>query len=315
MQRFRRILVGVDLPEGESPDALELTAPTQEAVRRAVWLAGHTSAEVVFLSVVDTSHIHALLSDDDEAANTVASAASRMLDELVEGAKADEVAATSRVVEGVAWEEITREVVAGGADLVVVGTRGLGRAGRFLFGSTGMKLLRACPCPVWITRPDPDWTDLNILVASDLSDVSQTALDIAVNLGGLAPTKIHLLHSVENPPDRHLWHTGLSEAQIGEQRRKLREDSEQRLNNQLAGTDYRIVQPGVQVHVEDGPADVVIERAVKEYGIDLLVMGTAARSGLSGFMLGNTCERLLSSVDCSILTIKPTGFECPVDFD
>ena len=69
--------------------------------------------------------------------------------------------------------------------------------GRILFGSTATKLLRNCPCPVWVTRPDPNWDDLNILVPSDFSDVALEALRIAVNGGQLVDTRLHLLHALE----------------------------------------------------------------------------------------------------------------------
>ena len=46
--------------------------------------------------------------------------------------------------------------------------------------------------------------------------------------------------------------------------------------------------------------------------IDMVVMGTAARTGLSRMMLGNTAERLLSHLRCSLMAVKPPGFCCPM---
>jgi universal stress protein E len=42
------------------------------------------------------------------------------------------------------------------------------------------------------------------------------------------------------------------------------------------------------------------------------VMGTSARSGLSNLVLGNTAERLISHMKCSVIAVKPHDFECPV---
>jgi nucleotide-binding universal stress UspA family protein len=44
---------------------------------------------------------------------------------------------------------------------------------------------------------------------------------------------------------------------------------------------------------------------VKHFKADLLVMGTACRTGLSGMLIGNTAEKVLHKVACSVLTIKP----------
>ncbi len=44
----------------------------------------------------------------------------------------------------------------------------------------------------------------------------------------------------------------------------------------------------------------------------LLVMGTVCRTGVPGFFIGNTAERVLQHLDCSLLAVKPKGFETPV---
>ena len=99
---------------------------------------------------------------------------------------------------------------------------------RFLFGSTGMKLLRNCPCPVWITQPDAELDHLNILVPSDFSDVSLEALRIAVEGGQLIDTRIHVLHALEGPAGPPAWYGLLPkervEEYITEQRARARRD-------------------------------------------------------------------------------------------
>ncbi|MBE0500573.1 MAG: universal stress protein [Desulfuromonadales bacterium] len=45
---------------------------------------------------------------------------------------------------------------------------------------------------------------------------------------------------------------------------------------------------------------------------DIVVMGTVARTGLPGLLIGNTAEFVLARISCSILAIKPQGFNTPV---
>ncbi len=45
-----------------------------------------------------------------------------------------------------------------------------------------------------------------------------------------------------------------------------------------------------------------------ENRIDLLVLGTIGRSGIAGLLMGNTAERILNKVECSVLAVKPEGF-------
>jgi nucleotide-binding universal stress UspA family protein len=60
-----------------------------------------------------------------------------------------------------------------------------------------------------------------------------------------------------------------------------------------------------QLHIIKGTAQTVIRDLIQEQQGDLLVMGTVARTGISGVIMGNTAEGILENVDCSVLVIKP----------
>jgi nucleotide-binding universal stress UspA family protein len=69
------------------------------------------------------------------------------------------------------------------------------------------------------------------------------------------------------------------------------------------------------VHLLKGdPAEVIAEFA-KTGRIDLIVMGTVARAGIGGLLIGNTAETILQRADCSVLAAKPEGFVSPVELD
>ncbi|MCH8830081.1 MAG: universal stress protein [Planctomycetes bacterium] len=317
MQNARKILVGVDLSHGDRLAASELNEPTQEAVRRAIWLAAQQSSALTFYASLDISaQTEEVLHELEQSTRTVEDESKGVLQELVDRAKAEGVAdATAKLELGSPWEGMIRQVLQNNYDLVVVGTRGHGRAARMIFGSTAMKLLRNCPCPVWVTKPDPNWDDLNILVASDFSDVSQEALNMAVNAGQLTDAKIHLMHALEDGVGQQLWLRRMPRDKIEDYQQKTKQHAEERLHEQLSQTDYRTLPHGVMVHVVDGPPDIAIVDAIEQHGIDLLMMGTAARSGIAGFLIGNTAEQLLAQVPCSVVAIKPADFECPVQLD
>jgi nucleotide-binding universal stress UspA family protein len=44
-------------------------------------------------------------------------------------------------------------------------------------------------------------------------------------------------------------------------------------------------------------------------------MGTVARTGVRGFIMGNTAETILEQIVCSVLAIKPPGFVTPVTLE
>lgn len=67
-----------------------------------------------------------------------------------------------------------------------------------------------------------------------------------------------------------------------------------------------------RLHLPKGPTAQTIPRLASKLGIDLLIMGTVCRTGIPGFIIGNTAEQVLDAVDCSVLTVKPEGFVSPV---
>jgi len=59
--------------------------------------------------------------------------------------------------------------------------------------------------------------------------------------------------------------------------------------------------------------DIAIQHYIEVHNIHLLVMGTIGRGGIRGIMIGNTAERLLPEVHCSVLAVKPPDFVCPIE--
>lgn len=49
--------------------------------------------------------------------------------------------------------------------------------------------------------------------------------------------------------------------------------------------------------------------------VDCIVVGTVARTGIAGFIMGNNAETILERIDCSLLAIKPPGFVTPVTLE
>jgi nucleotide-binding universal stress UspA family protein len=55
----------------------------------------------------------------------------------------------------------------------------------------------------------------------------------------------------------------------------------------------------------------VIPAYVTQHAIDVVVMGTLARTGVPGLIIGNTAERVLRQLKGSVLALKPPGFRAP----
>jgi nucleotide-binding universal stress UspA family protein len=71
----------------------------------------------------------------------------------------------------------------------------------------------------------------------------------------------------------------------------------------------RCKQAGVQQQVVEslvafGKPQQALPRLIRREKPSLLVMGTSARGGAEGFIVGNTSERIISDVPCDVLIIK-----------
>ena len=67
----------------------------------------------------------------------------------------------------------------------------------------------------------------------------------------------------------------------------------------------------VAVELVRGEPEEAIARFVESQGIDVVVMGTVARTGIAGLVMGNTAERVLQRLRGSVLAVKPPGFRIP----
>ena len=68
-------------------------------------------------------------------------------------------------------------------------------------------------------------------------------------------------------------------------------------------------------HLVKGQAQKEIPRLAQSREADLFVMGTVARTGVAGLFIGNTAEAILEQIECSVLAVKPEGFETPVSLE
>ncbi len=313
MQQINSILVGVDLTHADRLVASDLNEQTAEAVERAIWLADLLNAKLEFFAAIDLSaHTKHLLEEDrNKLSNNVEDEAHKVMSGLIEQAKAEGVESTSKVAIGSSWREIILEVVRNNHDLVLAGTRPHGFKGR-LFGGTVMNLFRQCPCPVYAVKIGEEPEVPEIVVASDMSEVSSEILNVIVSMAQIADMKIHLVHAIDTQLDKRLKGLDVGDETIKKCAADIREEVENELNEQLAQTDYRTLSYGVKTHVLEGSPEVAIPAFIAENNINLLAMGTLARTGISGFFIGNTAERMLEKVDCSVLTFKPSDFVSPL---
>lgn len=309
MHRLKKILVGVDFGfQGQSLSGL-LSPPTETAIERGLLLSEQNGAELCFATVLDAEVtterlIHDARTDDPN----VFDQAHALLGQLVQKAQQRGLKAEGRVLVGRSWVKLIQETVENNHDVVIVGTRHESLIDRVLFGSTAIKLLRKCPRPVWVAKPSGGKPLNSVLVAHDLGPVGRDALDMGLALALAENLQLHVLHGLEQLPVRDV--TGLGFA--SPESKLLHDQARDRILVELGGIE--LSQPA-QIRIVNGRPEAAILEMVEEKSIDLLIMGTLGRTGLRGVLTGNTAERILSRLQCSLLTVKPDDFPCPIQFE
>jgi nucleotide-binding universal stress UspA family protein len=195
--------------------------------------------------------------------------------------------------------------------------RDLTMSGPRPFGAVDMELLRKCPCPVLLVRHGPPATKPRIACAVDVSSEDADAQALTAKVVEAALLMSDCLES-DLPILFHAWvpfaERAVRNHAADDQFAALVENARQRAASnvrQLAQLFGNRFDERAMVLRRGEPEDVIPEFVVAE-GIDVLVMGTVARGGIPGMLIGNTAERVLRKLPCSVLTVKPDGFVSPV---
>jgi universal stress protein E len=124
-------------------------------------------------------------------------------------------------------------------------------------------------------------------------------------MSDLQGAALHVLHAVEQSEYDPILPSSVPAKSGDERHAAARSQIETELKH------YRFPAAPNIIITNDEPSAAILQQIENE-GIELLVMGTIARTGVSGVITGNTAEQLLPSVSCSILAVKPQDFESPV---
>lgn len=243
----------------------------------------------------------------------------KRLTRLLPAIKAEGVQDVSvEVFVGQPFLQIIRQVLRAEHDLVIASAEGGTSLRNVYFGSTATHLMRKCPCPVWIVKPHQTPGYSRILAGIDPNpgdnadnELDRKILDLATSLAMSNNADLHIVHAWDvEGKDRD---TMASEAPDATRRQILLDhegEHRERVNALLKS--YPMTGLNHQVYLPRGVPHKAIVDHVDQHDIDLIVMGTVSRTGISGLMIGNAAEAILSVVECGVFTVKPRGFQTPV---
>jgi nucleotide-binding universal stress UspA family protein len=273
--------------------ATDLSARCDRALGRAAQLAGEWHAELIALNVLDpaASPDQALAwaagADDEHLLRIARQQLNRDLSELG-------VRASMRIARGVDVADAIRAIASTShAGLVVTAVACYETLGRFLLGSTVERLARLLPQPLLVVRSRARMPYQRIVVATDFSDSSGHALQVATRL---FPRREQILyHAYETPL------SGLSDIPALSWTRRGIGQAE--CLDFLAAYELSAQTP-VRPVVEDGAVESTLARFVRQHDIELVVIGAHGRGGMKNVLLGSTAAKLLEWLPCDVLVVR-----------
>jgi nucleotide-binding universal stress UspA family protein len=286
------------------------------SLKDAELLAEKMRARLKVVDVLEPLHLKIMKSTSARLAKLVREAKQDRLEKLAVRLSASGLKVRSELLEGQTETAIILEVLKNGHGLLVVSSKE--DAGHRV-STTGLRLLRKCPCPVWVAGLGRLKRRLRVLAAVDAlpgdaprASLNAKVLGLADSIAQLCGGELHVLNA---------WHA-YGEAMLrgpyfggrpGEVDSYVQETllhHTRELETLLKRT--RIALPKSRVHLLKGEAGEIIPRFCEAEKVDVLVLGTIARTGLGAALIGNTAETVVSKIECSILAVKPDGFVCPV---
>ena len=213
---------------------------------------------------------------------------------------------TSVLSEGDVASNICDVADAQDVDLIAMTTHGRAGIEKWVLGSVADRVVRSASQPIFLVRPQEEPTPATpvrrILVPLDGSRLAERALAEAADLAKVNNSEIWLLQSVEFPEYWGEEYAGMhalpsmisTEEQEAAAREYLRQSAEQ------------LTRVGIsaQIVVTTGHAASAISDVVSDNDIDLIVMSTHGRSGLSRWVFGSVAEKVVRLAECPVLLIR-----------
>ena len=144
-------------------------------------------------------------------------------------------------------------------------------------------LLRMAPCPVLMVKNFQDWSHRRVLAAINPASTEAAHRQLNDKISAFAGELAAAYGS-----DAH-YVTAFQDLNHAPEAAQIADTCG-------VGSEH--------VHLRQGKADQVIRDVAAELEVDLIVVGTVARDGIKGRVVGNTCERLLDQTHSDLLVLN-----------
>lgn len=298
------LISSTNAPGAIVPEDIRLLVPvdfsqsSRQALQWAEAMASGRRAVVVIVHAIEPTPLARL----DDAAEALVAQAEERVRTLGAGLVARGIAVVAHCGIGRPWHVVREAVAQHGADLVLLGNRGLSPIKRTILGSNADRVLRTVPVPSLVVHAaDMPRGQMRVLVATDFSaDAAEAVLEFRrLFLRSMVRIEVRIVHATLPP--------GMIESvdmPLVERVDWSRLDANAHELAEQVARDFRAagVQTGVVV-ARGGAARAILAEA-RAWRADLIVLGRRGMSGFERMILGSTAERVLHAAPCAVFTAQ-----------
>jgi universal stress protein E len=319
MQTIRKILVNID------PDK-----PQQPALKKALKFVNKQSISIKLYSCLYYPSIIAnnFLSPTqlEKTKEAILKEHQSKLNKLVKQNQHNNVSFETEVAwHSPIYQAVLKVVDTYKPDLLIKATHQHKTLARRLFTPTDWYLLKACPVPVMLVK-NIEWTKNKTKIVAAInpehnlskeSGVNKQILKTAFDVSQQLDSPLHAIHCFD-PSYWEILFEAVAKTEIWGDVFPIEKDQPHnesmileklRLQHNLKFAEQctEYVPNSEYQHIVSGEIDDVLPDTLNRLHAGILVLGTTYRTGL----LGSTAQRLIETVDCDLLAVKPKGFEAP----
>jgi len=284
--------------------AIDSSSASDAAVREIAARPWPAASTVEVLTVVERAHLWAPVAGlDDE----ISRRATDYVEQVAEELRATGLTVTSVVLLGDPKAVIVEHADKSGADLVVVGSHGHGALEQFLLGSVARAVVRFACCAAEVVRASERtrWERMRVLLATDGSESAQLAAQSIAENPWPAGTEVRILSVVEFSLP---WQATIEPPIDTSEMETLREHAMKHAQDAILSAEQPISDAGLKTEesvsvLVAAPKEIILEEA-KEWGADLIVVGSHGHNGITRFLLGSVSEAIATRATCSVEVIR-----------
>ncbi len=287
MKLLEKILVATDL----SPSADGL-------IQNGLELAKKFKATIILVYVLKSKI------EDEKIQQFLLSAARNELQRLRKDIKKKGVDCSEPIIaKGDFYTEIVKEAKINDVNLIFMGS-GMHDDRSHKLGSITEKVIQKSEIPVWVMKKGSKFEINKILCPVDFSDSSTRALKNAIIIAKKCKAELTILnvYESEHPYDHWDLHYLGDFSYLQTAIELEKEKNEKLFKDYLKKFKFRDVKWDFKL--ASGFPNIEILNFIKDQSINLLIMGSKGKSGLSRIFMGSVTEKVTRQVPCSFITTK-----------